>query len=372
MWRPAYTPTHRGFDASNGFLAGGQDHMTQLSFGECGCTQHDIWVNGTADPSLQGEYTGYRFAAAAVGTIEAHDASGGQPLFLYVALQNTHAPLQARPEFEALYPAVTYDKQLSFDAMMSTIDSSVANITAALKARGLWDNALLVFASDNGSPVAVGGSNWPLRGSKGGNFEGGVRTPAFVAGGLVPPAARGSRREGMVHVADWYSTLLALAGLPAADGNDAIPVDGVDAWPYISGANSTPPRSRIVHAHDMYSGEAVGAIRDGDFKLVVETVGQALWYGNDTLGHFTPPQNGSAPDASACSVAAPCLFDVAADPRETTDLAPAMPAKVAELLALFHSYDGEHHPPRAAPPNNKAACCAAGKKAGGYLVPWGS
>ena len=157
-----------------------------------------------------------------------------------------------------------------------------------------------------------------------------------------------------------------------AAANDAIPVDGVDAWPYISGANSTPPRSRIVHAHDMYSGEAVGAIRDGDFKLVVETVGQALWYGNDTLGHFTPPQNGSAPDASACSIAAPCLFDVAADPRETTDLAPAMPAKVAELLALFHSYDGEHHPPRAAPPNNKAACCAAGKKAGGYLVPWGS
>ena len=78
------------------------------------------------------------------------------------------------------------------------------------------------------------------------------------------------------------------------------------------------------------------------------------------------------PDASACSVAAPCLFNVAADPRETTDLAASMPGKVAEMLAIFHSYDTQHHPPRAAPPVNAKACCAAGKAAGGYLVPWGA
>ena len=44
--------------------AGGQDHFTQASFGECHCPQKDIWVNGTTDPALQGEYNAVRFTQA--------------------------------------------------------------------------------------------------------------------------------------------------------------------------------------------------------------------------------------------------------------------------------------------------------------------
>jgi arylsulfatase B len=369
-----YTPTRRGFDFSDGFLAGGQDHFTQKSFGECGCAQNDIFVNGSVDPSLQGEYNSNRFTASAVAAIQAHDPSpSSPPLFLYVALQNTHAPLEALDEYRALYPPnMTDDLERTYSAMMSTIDSSVANITAALKAKGMWENSVVVWASDNGAPVQVGGSNWPLRGSKGSNWEGGVRLPALVNGGLLPASARGTVRTGLVHMADLYATFANLAGVSSDDGTWA-PVDGLDVWPYVTGANATSPRTRIVHQHDMYSGVSVGALRDGDYKLIVNAEPWATWYGVNATssgGHFSPPPGGSVPNPTLCNVSAPCLFNIAEDPNEETDVAAQNPALVAQMLAIFASYDAEHHPPMQDPPKDAAGCCAESKKNGGYLAPW--
>ena len=51
----------------------------------------------------------------------------------------------------------------------------------------------------------AGANNWPLRGGKYTLFEGGIRAAAFVAGGFVPRGARGSRADGIVHVADWHA-----------------------------------------------------------------------------------------------------------------------------------------------------------------------
>jgi arylsulfatase A-like enzyme len=55
--------------------------------------------------------------------------------------------------------------------MMSGIDASIGNITATLKAAGMWEDTLLIFASDNGGPSLVDGAsfanNFPLRGGKG-------------------------------------------------------------------------------------------------------------------------------------------------------------------------------------------------------------
>ena len=79
--------------------------------------------------------------------------------------------------------------QNTFDAMVSVVDSTVGNVTAALKESGLWGNTVFVWTTDNGSPVQVAGSNAPLRGGKGSDWEGGVRTPAFVTGGARSPWA---------------------------------------------------------------------------------------------------------------------------------------------------------------------------------------
>ncbi|KAH8061132.1 sulfuric ester hydrolase [Aureococcus anophagefferens] len=90
------------------------------------------------------------------------------------------------------------------------------------------------LVADNGASAA-GGSNAPLRGAKGGYFEGGVRTRALLAGSLLPQNVRGSSHEGLVHVADWAPTLLNAAGLrpDLVAGFDAM--DGVDQWDALRG-----------------------------------------------------------------------------------------------------------------------------------------
>merc|ERR1711871_844063 len=107
-----------------------------------------------------------------------------------------------------------------YHAMVSILDDNVANITAELKRKDMFENTLIVFSSDNGGPIDVtktAANNYPLRGGKFSEFEGGIRAAAFIAGGFVPPAARGSTCEGAIAIADWYGTLARLAGVDPTD-----------------------------------------------------------------------------------------------------------------------------------------------------------
>ena len=77
----------------------------------------------------------------------------------------------------------------------------------------------------------------PLRGAKYSDTEGGVRTRAFVAGGLIPPHRRGSTIDGatgFIHVCDWYATFVGLAGATLHDAPAAAmglhQPDGLDMW----------------------------------------------------------------------------------------------------------------------------------------------
>ena len=68
-----------------------------------------------------------------------------------------------------------------------------------------------------------GGSNFPFRGGKNSNFEGGTRVPAIVAGGLLPAARRGLQYAGLIHVCDWLPTILTAvnAGDPILELKDS-------------------------------------------------------------------------------------------------------------------------------------------------------
>ena len=67
----------------------------------------------------------------------------------------------------------------------------------------MWERSLLIMLSDNGGALNQQGSNKPLRGGKKGVFEGGVRVPALVAGGWLPPQLRGHVDQNLAHLADW-------------------------------------------------------------------------------------------------------------------------------------------------------------------------
>ena len=93
--------------------------------------------------------------------------------------------------------------------MVNYLDDVVSELVKALKAKGLWDNLLFIASSDNGGPVNTGkgGNNFPLKGGKHSDWQGGVRVNAFASGGFLPQAMRGQKTEGYIHIADWPSML---------------------------------------------------------------------------------------------------------------------------------------------------------------------
>ena len=81
---------------------------------------------------------------------------------------------------------------------------------------------------------------------------------AFVSGGFVAQALRGTRSDVLMHVADWYVTLSVMVGVNPSDPvtnpspieTGTCDVDGVDMWPAITGVNKTNPRPWLPTTED--------------------------------------------------------------------------------------------------------------------------
>ena len=84
--------------------------------------------------------------------------------------------------------------------MTTAMDDAIGAVATTIQ--GLQDRrverTLIVFSADNGGPITQAANNWPLRGAKHSNFDGGVRVNAFVSGGYLPPAVRGTRSHSLV------------------------------------------------------------------------------------------------------------------------------------------------------------------------------
>ena len=371
-------PLARGFDTSLGYFHSTNNYYDQRRAEGCGDAAYvDLW-DGDGPSALNGSaYEELVFRDRVVDVVRAHDASA--PLFVYYALHTSCVGFDpegtAGGERDSLQPEATYyarfaaiddhDRRANV-AMVALMDDVAGDVVAALEDQALWDSTLFLWSSDNGGAVHLGGGSntWPLRGGYYNNFEGGVRAPAFLAGGALPPAARGRKLTEWIYIADWYATFARLAGVAADDG--AVPaVDSLDVWDAIAG-NATSPRVEWVQTP--LQENATRAMHGGDaclfskpYKLLVGAVRQNGWPGQ------VHPNTTVAWDsfADVLDCAAGCLFDVGADPEERHDLAAAMPDKVAELRAKLEGaafYDPDRGEP------DPRACAAANRT--GYWAPF--
>jgi len=254
-----------------------------------------------------------------------------QPFFLYYASLIPHVAIQApRAEVDA-YPAgwdeAPYLGQQSYlphpsprrgyAAMITHLDAAVGRLMALLEELGIADNTLVVFTSDNGA-TWVGGvdtdffnSHDGRRGRKAQLYEGGIRVPLIVRwpGHIAP----GGVCTSPVAFPDLFPTLARAAHAPLDNEELAMRLDGLDLTPTFEDPEVAPEREGLYFEFRSFRGRAA---RCGYWKLIQRAVGKS-----DTLELE--------------------LYDLAADPAESVDVAEKHPEIVARLLAYM---EREHRP----------------------------
>lgn len=246
-------PVQRGFSHSFGMLGGTSDYYKQSKSLSSGYEAIDCWRdNGPAYGEAGRKYGTHLYTDEAVAVITAQPAQN--PLFVLLSHQAPHAPLQVPQKYIAMYAKKTAfshtpkDRQI-YLGMVTALDEGVESVVSALVQQRLWNNTLLVFASDNGGDTLFGSDNYPLRGAKSSTYEGGVRTAGFISGGIVPSCASGRRLSGMLHIADFMATFGTLAGYSTEDKRAEIaglpPSDSVDFWQYAMGTKETSGRQEV-------------------------------------------------------------------------------------------------------------------------------
>lgn len=257
---------------------------------------------------------------AAVSFIRKHE---GGPFFLYLSYYAPHTPLALPEPYASRFTADMPLRRRAALAMIHAIDHGVGRVLAELESRGLADNTLIFFSSDNGAPLHQrrdtpldkdmggwdGSLNTPWVGEKGMLSEGGIRVPFLVKWpGVIPP---GTIYDQPVSQLDIAATSVAAAGLkPAAN------LDGIDLKPLLS-KPSAPPPTRALHWRFWNQ----IAIRSGNWKYLCVNADKEL------------------------------LFDLKSDLHENANLIANHPEKAAELRKLSHEWAAELTPP--GPPKGK-------------------
>ncbi len=218
----------------------------------------DAQTKPSATESGKGEYG---LTAKAEAFMEANRE---KPFFLYLAHNNPHIPLAAKPELTEKFKA---SFNPAYAAMIHTLDDSVGRVLKKLDELTLADDTLVIFASDNGGlHVPELKDDAPthnaLRAGKGFLYEGGIRVPLLVRWpGHVRP---GSASATPVVTMDLAPTLCEAAGVKTND-----PFDGVSLSPVFAGKdlNERPLFWHFPH-YSNQGGRPCSVVRAGRWKLI--------------------------------------------------------------------------------------------------------
>ncbi len=243
-----------------------------------------------------------RYTEEAVEFIKLHRNT---PFFIYFAHSMPHVPLFVSEDFKGK------SKRGIYGDVIEEIDWSVGMILKALKENKIEKNTLVIFTSDNGPWLTFGehgGTAGPLRGGKGGTFDGGMREPTIFwwPDKIVP----GVNFE-LGSTLDLFPTICKLTNSEVP--NDRV-YDGYDLTSTIL-FNKKSPRDIIFYYRDT----DIFAIRKDNYKVHFYTQDE---YGNNDKTIHNPP----------------LLFDIDIDPEEKINIARNHPQIISEMIEILNEH----------------------------------
>ncbi|GAL82094.1 N-acetylgalactosamine 6-sulfate sulfatase [Algibacter lectus] len=223
-----FTPNNRGFDYHYGLLGGWANQYTRYN-PDGG---YDWYENGLLLPKEDGHSTDL-ITNKAIEYINVNN--NDDPFFLYLSYTAPHVPIQVDPKWAKPYEG-QFDTQtrVGYAGMMAHLDYSLGKVVKAIEKKGILENTIIVFMSDNG-PSAPGkkwyippedlftinfygndgvyGDTGDLRGWKASPYEGGVHVPAFI---FWKNKLKSEDLNNTIAVQDLYPTLLNLSNIKAS------------------------------------------------------------------------------------------------------------------------------------------------------------
>jgi arylsulfatase A-like enzyme len=239
------------------------------------------------------------------------DSSKDKPFFCYIATNAPHGPLYVEDKYSNPYKADTLIPSPNFYGMITNIDENVGKLRAYLKEKGLEQNTIFIFMTDNGTASGINfrgqinkGYNAGMRGKKGSPYDGGHRVPCFIywpAGNLE----KGKDFDGLTAHIDIFPSLAEMCHLVKKSGNK---LDGISLWKFIKGEREWEKGRRTLFVDSQrleepenYRGSAV--MQEG-WRLV---------YGKE-------------------------LYNMKSDPGQLSDVALLYPDKVKEMRNLYEDW----------------------------------
>ncbi len=326
-----YWPENQGYDINKGGHWRGSPNRNKAQ-GTNG--YFSPYGNPRLEDGPEGEYLPERLVEETISFINTQTEE--EPFFACLAFYLVHTPLQAKEEYINYYTkkrgVSPVDSVLEIDenpawaewatksryserhiqgapvyaGMVNALDENIGKVIQSLKDRGLYDNTVIIFTSDNGGLSTAEGwptSNAPLRAGKGWLFEGGIRVPWIMK--IPGNGLEGTVENTPISSIDIMPTMLSLAGASAYEG-----LDGVDVTKYL-GKKTIPDRPLFWH-YPHYSnqgGDPGSVVRIGRYKLIHDF------------------EKGSKE-----------LYDLEADIGETHDLASEMPDVADRLYRALDSW----------------------------------
>ena len=292
---PDFGPRKSGYDEFFGYHSGGLDY-----FSHCNARgKHDLWSGDK--PARRDGYLTDILSDAAVDFVRRQNAQQGFLLSLHYSAP--HWPWLTRDD-AALSPGLAPGLKhtdggslATYQRMIHHMDEGIGRVLDALQERGLADDTLVVFTSDNGGERFS--NNWPFVGEKMDLLEGGIRVPLLAR--WPRRIAAGSVSATPNLTMDWTATMLAAAGVSAAPD---YPLDGIDLRPLFENPAWNPQRDlawRMTHRQQR-------ALRRGEWKYLSMD-------GNEYL------------------------FNLASDARERANLAGREPERLAGLRAAWQQWN---------------------------------